>query len=99
MNYDPIFSPEAEEDFWRLPPPIQNLVSTHLRKLAASPTTMSRPSSFPYIEKAMRSDLDDDSVFDGRRHYIAILFRYGQDERTLEIIAIATNPPYDKPTL
>lgn len=87
MDYDVILSPHAERDFLAFPLPLQNFVESHIHKLAADPINLSRKSVFPYPEGGQIYQFHHPN-FDGYRHDFTILFRYGQDEQTLQIVGI-----------
>ena len=86
MSYAVVLAPAALEDLAKLPPPLQNLVEAELKRLAADPVKLSRPSHFPYIPCQMHAI---DVPHDQATYYIKVLFRYSQDEQSIEIIGIA----------
>jgi len=87
MNYEVILSPQAEQDFSALPLPLQNYLEHQLQRLAASPTTDTRPAAFPYPTGSQLFQ-PDEVVLDEQCHEFTILFRYGQDEKSLQIVGI-----------
>jgi hypothetical protein len=78
---------EAEEDLAKLPKPLRRYVKRHLTRLADSPSALSIPSHFPYPEKCQLFHLPICKLSD-TRHHLIVLFKYGQDERSLVIHGI-----------
>lgn len=86
MSYAVVLAPEALDDLANLPLPVQNLIENELRRLGADPVSLSRPAHFPYVQaQCYKLETTHDDV----RHFITILFRYSQDELSIEVFAIA----------
>lgn len=87
MSYKLRLSPEAETDLRHLPAPVGLFVARQLVNLSEDPAILSKPSHFPYPlgYQLMSCDYDHES----NRWFVNILFRYGTDEQTLEIVGIA----------
>ena len=88
MSYDVAISNQALEDLADLPLPVANFVEQAIRRLAEDPTKLGRPCRFPY-PLGQIYELEHD--FEDYRYYLAILFKYGQDERTLHIVGVGRN--------
>ena len=85
MSYGVILAPDALEDLAKLPPDIRARVEQDIRRLAQSPTALSRPSHFPYLPcQAYEVEYQGDAV----EYFITILFRYAVDEQNLLILAV-----------
>ena len=87
MPFRCILSPTAEEDFVKLPKAIRDYIAEHLRLLAESPTTVSIPSHFPYPPSCQLYHLPPFHLNE-KRYDLIILFKYGQDEESLQIAGI-----------
>lgn len=87
MPYQLFYSPEAQEDIEGLSLPLQNFIQVNLERLADNPIKLSRRSVFPFPPNAQLFQFHHPD-FDGRRHDFSVLFRFGQDEATLEIVAV-----------
>jgi hypothetical protein len=87
MNYEITLTPVAEDDLLRLPTPLQHFVVAELERLANAPVSLSRPSAFPYPPNCQLYHFSNPD-FDGEYWDFTILFRYGQDERHLQVIGI-----------
>lgn len=86
MSFDPIISPSAAEDLVALPIQVQNVVEQEINRLAADPVRLSRRAVSPPYPAGQMYQFEHD--FEDVRYLITVLFRYGQDERTVEIFAI-----------
>jgi mRNA-degrading endonuclease RelE of RelBE toxin-antitoxin system len=85
MSYGVALAPEALEDLQKLPPAIRTRVEQALSLLAENPTALSRPSHFPHVPcQAYELHYQEQST----EYFITILFRYAQDEQSLNILAI-----------
>lgn len=87
MPYTVILSPQAEADFLSFPPGLQSFIEQNINRLAENPVQLSRRGAFPYPENAQLFHFDHPNL-DGKAHFFTILFRYSQDETTIEIIGI-----------
>jgi hypothetical protein len=87
MSYQLIYSPDARADVSRIPQQMLGGVEEHLLALAERPTLLSRPSHFPYPTACQiyEFDLWDDV---GERNHFAVMFRYGRDEVSLQVLRI-----------
>jgi len=87
MPYHLVLSPQAEQDLASFPPSLRKHVIDSLQHLAENPVAISRPSHFPYPPECQL--FRPDPFFDETdRHELMVLFRYGQDEISLQIIGI-----------
>lgn len=87
MPYQIVLSSQATSDLSRWPLPLQNYLEQQLLRLAADPTGLSQPGTFPYPADCQLFQ-PDPVVLDDQRHELTILFRYDQDEITIHVIAI-----------
>ena len=87
VGYDIILSPGALDELVRLPLSVQNYVEQQLERLAADPMALGRRSAFPYPSNCQLF-IPEPIILDQWRHDLTILFRFGQDENTLQIIGI-----------
>jgi hypothetical protein len=87
MSYDIVLSPQAIEDLARWSLPLQNYVEQQLLRLADNPAALSRSSAFPYPSHCQLFHPGAIEL-DGVRHEFTVLFRYSQDETSLEIAGI-----------
>src|SRR5438445_13570788 len=87
MAYHVRLSPTAAANVRKLAKPLRKHVRDHLRDLAASPTTHSKPAVFPFPPRSQISHAPD-LIDDEGTHHFVVLFRYGQDEETLEVIGV-----------
>jgi hypothetical protein len=87
MAYHPILSPQARKDLASFSGPMRQHIVAALRMLAADPVGLSSPSFLPYPPDCLL--FRPNPFFDDRgRHEFMALFRYGQDEVSLQIIGI-----------
>jgi len=94
MNYHIDLSDIAIEDLNGLPRPVRKFTIAQLESLGEDPALLSVPTHYPYPPNCQIFLFDFDSGEE--RWYVCILFRYSQDERSLEIIGIGrTNGPID----
>jgi len=75
---------EAAVSYAQLPPPLREHVSGELRRLAESPSTVSRRAHFPHPQEGQLFDVEP-VVLLGVKHWVTIMFMYSRDERTLLI--------------
>jgi hypothetical protein len=66
-----------------MPPAVARYTLAQLANLAASPTSLSVKSHFPFREKCQLLTFDYD--WDGMRYFVNVLFHYAADEQTLVI--------------
>lgn len=85
--YELMYSRRAEASLTSLPAGLLDFVEEHLLILAAHPTSLSRPSIFPYPPNSQLFQFHHEN-FEGERWDFAVLFRYTQDERSLFILNI-----------
>jgi mRNA-degrading endonuclease RelE of RelBE toxin-antitoxin system len=90
MNYEIILSPDAEEQFLKLPPPVQQFLESELNRLAEDPWDAVHNHG-TYLGLATLYSFDE-SVYDQQTHRFDIRFRFKQDEKSLQIIAIGYDP-------
>jgi hypothetical protein len=87
MAHQIVLSPQAERDLASFSAPIRDYVVTSMTRLAENPVTLSRASHFPYPPECQL--FRPEPLFDETdRHEFMILFRYRQDEVSLQIIGI-----------
>ncbi|HEV2946219.1 MAG TPA: hypothetical protein VGX70_02515 [Gemmataceae bacterium] len=90
MSLEIILSPNAEEQFLRLPPPVQQFVESKLDRLAENPwDAVHNHGTFLGIATLFSFD---ESIYDQETHRFDIAFRFKQDEQSLQIIAISYDP-------
>jgi hypothetical protein len=88
MDYKIKRTRKAQNQFDTLSPSLQVRVAAHFIELERWPTKLSRPiQSADLAVTGMISDFRCGPI-DGKFHYIAIFFRYAQDETQLIILAI-----------
>jgi hypothetical protein len=87
MAYNLILSPQAEQRLDALSPPVRAHVVVALEELAENPVSLSQASHFPYPPNCQLFRPEPLVDVEGR-HEVMILFRYGQDEMSLQIIGI-----------
>ena len=86
MSYAVELTPVAEGDLDSLPPMLASHVLEQLDRLAADPVRLSRRGSFPHpLYQKYQFYWPPDAP---REAEVTILFRYSQDETTLEIVGI-----------
>jgi hypothetical protein len=86
MSYAVSLTSEAERDLARLPPMLASHVLDQLEVLAKDPVRLSRPPSFPHpLYQKYQFFWPPDAPPEA---HITILFRYSQDETTLEVVGI-----------
>lgn len=88
MSYNLVFSARAEAFLAKLPSHILNGVETNLLRLAASPTSLSRPGAFPYPENTQVYTFGFFDIGDVDEWRFSVHFRFSQDEAELYILAI-----------
>jgi mRNA-degrading endonuclease RelE of RelBE toxin-antitoxin system len=86
MSYQIALSTEAQHTLAKLPIPVRQFVGRQLENLADSPTTLSRPSRFPYRAKCQLFQFDTEH--EGKIWEFAAMFQFSQDEQTLYVVAI-----------
>ena len=87
MNYKIRLSSQARLDLLAFSPTLQDHLLHELDRFKAEPVTLSRKAHFPYPENCQLFRPAPLFV-ELERHEFMVLFRYGQDEQTLEIIGI-----------
>jgi len=88
MNYGVRWKPEADEDFDRIAsrhPIAASFILDQVDKLAEDPVRMGRRPSFPH---QLLPKLQFWAPADNVLLHVTVLFRYSQDERWIEIVAI-----------
>ena len=86
MSYAVALTPVAERDLEALPPMLASHVLDQLDRLAADPVRLSRRASFPHpLYQKYQFDWPTDAPPEAE---VTILFRYSQDDTTLEIVGI-----------
>jgi hypothetical protein len=93
VSYEIILEPAAVEDLSKLPKPVRDYVAIQLHNLAESPFALSRRSHFQFPQKCQLYSFDYD--FGGQRHFMNVLFQFGQNETKLHIIGISWRPADD----
>lgn len=88
MGYQVKLSPEFAESFRNLPRSIWDFVKNHIHTLASDPVNLSRRSALPYPPNCQLYHLQPPCSAEGYRHHLTILFRYGQDETSIELIGL-----------
>jgi len=86
MRYEIVLSPQASADIENQPVAVRAFVMAQLRNLAASPTSLSRPSRFPYREKCQIFQFD--MPFENETWRFAALFQFAQDEQSIFVIGV-----------
>jgi hypothetical protein len=94
MSYEVILSPAAEDQFANLPAPVQQFIEEKLNRLAENPWQAVHEHG-RYLGLATLYHVEE-NVFDQEAHVFNIPFRFSQDETSLQILAIAVDPPYRK---
>jgi hypothetical protein len=89
MAHRIILSPKAKADLKKLPSLLRAHVVAEIRRLAANPVALSRPSVFPHPQNCQQFRPDPVDLDDGR-HEFMVLFRYGQDESPSKSLVLAT---------
>jgi hypothetical protein len=92
MSYEIILSPAAEEQFVNLPPLVQQFVEDKLNRLAENPRDALHQHG-RFLGLATLYCVEE-NVYDQETHVFYIPFRFGQDEMSIQILAIAHDPPY-----
>jgi hypothetical protein len=87
MAYQLVLSPEADSDLKSFPSALREHVVASLKRLAENPVALSRPSHFPYPPNCQLFR-PEPFFHEDDRHESMVLFRYAQDETSLQIIAI-----------
>lgn len=87
MKYRISLSPDAAATLTRLAADLRIIVEAHLDRLGESPTRYSRPSVFAFPPGSQLSTFEHKDA-SGDLHCFNVQFRYGQDEQTLQVIAI-----------
>lgn len=87
MGFEIKLTAHANERLLGFPPHLRNFVEDHLRRLGASPGSLSRlAASPPHPPGGMISEAD--YVVGAEWHHISIFYRYSQDETALIVVAI-----------
>ena len=88
MSYAVVWGPEAEDDYAKLPQPVQSRLLDEIDRLAADPVALSVKSHFPYRpdRQMFRATIEDES---GRTFYLYVLFKYLADETSIYLSEIA----------
>jgi hypothetical protein len=87
MPYQLRYTPRAEADLDRVPSGLLDKLEEHLQRLAEDPAGLSRPSAFPFPPDCQLSQFHC-KYFDDLRYHFTVLFRYGADETTLQILGV-----------
>jgi len=87
MDYELLYSSQAERLLDGLSLPLLTFVQEHLDRLAADPVGLSQPGAFPHPPWLQRFHFDHPN-FDGNHHFFTVLFNFGQDEKTLQVVHI-----------
>jgi hypothetical protein len=92
MSYEIVLSPAAEEQFVSLPPLVQQFIEEKLNRLAENPRGALREHG-RFLGLATLYSFEED-IYDQQTHVFYIPFRFSQDETSIQILAIAHDPPY-----
>ena len=88
MSYAVVWGPEAEEDYFKLPPLVQSHLLDELDRLAEDPVRLSTRSHFPYrIDRQLfrpASRREGDCTY-----HIVVLFKYLPNEQAIYLTDIA----------
>jgi hypothetical protein len=97
VSYRLAFGPKAQDAYDSLPLSLLDEFDSHMDRLAAEPTAVSVPGTFPFPADRMvfHFDITD---HEGGRWDFAAHFRYGSDEQTIHVIAVTILPPTSLPT-
>ncbi len=87
MKYRMSLSPDAAATLTKFAADLRPVIDDHLDRLAESPTRYSRASVFPFAPGCQVSTFEHRDTA-GELHCFNVQFRYGQDEQTLQIVAI-----------
>jgi len=87
MPYQLLYTPRAKADIGRVPLGLLDQLEAHLQQLADNPVGLSRPSAFPFPSDCQLSQFHC-NYFDERRYAFTVLFRYGADESTLQVLGV-----------
>jgi hypothetical protein len=86
MSYAVELTPSAERDLAALPPLLHSHALDQLDRLASDPVRFSRRASFPHPpHQKYQFTWPPDAP---REAEVTVLFRYSQDETTIEIVGI-----------
>lgn len=86
MSYKISLMPRAIDDLQVLPRPVRRFVVGQVAALAAAPTALSRPSTFPYSERCQCCPVAYDYLAD--RWSMVVLFQYGVGEDVLHVLSV-----------
>ena len=95
MNYDLVYSAQAQADLARAPAGALDLIEERIRDLAERPASLSRPSAFPYPPGFQIYQFWLSPPFDA--FFVTVFFRYSRDETALEIATIGCGE-YERPS-
>ncbi len=87
MSHRAILSTRAAQELANLPVQLRNTVHIELERLCEAPTTLSRRSVTPPYPPGYQL-FTFDAVVAVEVHYFSILFKYGQDEKSLFVHGI-----------
>lgn len=88
MNYRLLYADKAVGQLEQLPADLVDTVDENLRRLAASPTTVSVPVAsppFPPRGQLFHFETTDPA---GTRWFFTVIFRYSQDETALHVLSL-----------
>ena len=88
MKYEILLTDRAKDDIEALDRHHQALIETHLSRLAESPS-FGRPVVSPPYPPSWGMMYEFDGLAEsGIRHHFVVFYRFGQDERTIVVLAV-----------
>jgi len=82
----PRLDEEAAKSLMALPQAVRVHVHREIQRLAAHPTELSRPASFPHPLEGQL--FDTKCLVERTEHFITLMFKYAADEQHLDIVWI-----------
>jgi hypothetical protein len=97
MSFDWILAPAAEEQFFKFPPLVQKFLERKLDRLGEDPGEAVRQSKklHPVLHVSTLFVTEPEQAYDGRPHYFYIPWRFAQNEKDIQILAISPDLSYE----